>query len=98
VAAVSVGILEAGEAAASRQGLILDLEYEEDHRAAVDCNLVAARRFPGSAAPAGDGLELVEFQATGEGRSYTRAEAADLMDLGLDGCARLMAAQSAALA
>jgi ribonuclease PH len=90
VAAVSVGVLE--REARGRRGLILDLEYEEDHQAAVDCNLVAARAVP-------DGpLELVEFQATGEGRSYTRAEALALMDLGLDGCVRLMAAQRAALA
>ena len=53
VAAVSAGIVESGE---GRRGLVLDLEYEEDHRAAVDCNLVAAR-------PAGGGeLDLVELQ------------------------------------
>jgi ribonuclease PH len=88
VAAVSVGIAEGGE---GRQGLLLDLDYGEDHRAAVDCNLVSAR------APGGD-LELVEFQGTGEGRSFSRAEAAALMDLGLAGCAGLMDRQSAALA
>ena len=43
------------------------------------------------------GLELVEFQSTGEGRSFTRAEAMELMDLGLEGCATLMAAQRSAL-
>jgi ribonuclease PH len=91
VAAVSVGILESG--ADLRRGLILDLEYEEDHQAAVDCNLVAA-----CPVPAAGGLELVEFQSTGEGRSFTRAEALALMDLGLEGCAALMAAQRAALA
>jgi ribonuclease PH len=42
--------------------------------------------------------EIVEFQATGEGRSFTRAEALDLMDLGLGGCAALMTAQRQALA
>jgi len=91
VAAVSVGILER-EDAGLRRGLILDLEYEEDHRAAVDCNLVAA----GLAWAAG-GLELVEFQSTGEGRSFSRAETLALLDLGLEGCATLMAAQRAAL-
>jgi len=89
VAAVSVGVLD--EAAASRRGLILDLEYEEDHRAAVDCNLVAACPMPEGA------MELVEFQSTGEGRSFTRAEALALLDLGLEGCGTLMAAQLAAL-
>jgi ribonuclease PH len=89
VAAVSVGIVESGE---GRRGLILDLEYEEDHLAAVDCNLVAARPVRG-----GD-LELVEFQGTGEGRSFSRSEAAGLVDLGLLGCAALMEAQRASLA
>jgi ribonuclease PH len=86
VAAVSVGILEC-EDPGLRRGLILDLEYEEDHQAAVDCNLVAA----------GPGMELVEFQSTGEGRSFSRAETLALLDLGLEGCATLMAAQRAAL-
>jgi ribonuclease PH len=89
VAAVSAGLVESGE---GRRGMLLDLEYEEDHRAAVDCNLVAARALP-------DGeLELVELQGTGEGRAFTRTEAAGLMDLGLAGCAALMEAQRAALA
>lgn len=88
VAAVSAGILEAGE---GRRGTLLDLEYEEDHRAAVDCNLVVARPT------AGGDPALVEFQGTGEGRPFSRAEAEALMDLGLGGCERLMLAQSKAL-
>jgi ribonuclease PH len=88
VAAVSAGIVESGE---GRRGLILDLEYEEDHLAAVDCNLVAARPR------AGGDLELVELQGTGEGRSFRRAEAVCLVDLGLAGCEALMEAQRAAL-
>jgi len=88
IAAVSVGILEAPEPWNGRRGLILDLEYEEDHRAAVDCNLVAALATDGS------DLEIVEFQSTGEGRSFLRDEALAIMDLGLSGCQRLMAAQS----
>jgi ribonuclease PH len=81
--------VESGE---GRRGLVLDLEYEEDHRAAVDCNLVSARLVA-------DGeLELVELQGTGEGRSFSRLEALGLMDLGLRGCAALMEAQRAALA
>jgi ribonuclease PH len=89
VAAVSAGIVETGE---GRRGMVLDLEYEEDHRAAVDCNLVAAQ------ARMGGDLELVELQGTGEGRAFSRAEAAALMDLGLAGCAALMEAQRVALA
>jgi ribonuclease PH len=92
VAAVSVGILEpAPDLPDLRRGVILDLEYEEDRRASVDCNLVAARP------PSGGTPEVVEFQSTGEGRSFTRAEAVALLDLGLAGCESLMAAQRAAL-
>ncbi|MBP1771962.1 MAG: ribonuclease [Holophagaceae bacterium] len=88
VAAVSVGIVETGE---GRRGMVLDLEYEEDHLAAVDCNLVAAR-------PVGGGdLDVVEFQGTGEARPFSRAEAAGLLDLGLTGCEALMEAQRKAL-
>jgi ribonuclease PH len=96
VAAVSVGILPDRPEALPpmRLGMALDLEYEEDHQAAVDCNLVAARSTALPDAP----LELVEFQSTGEGRTFTRAEALELVDLGLAGCLELMAAQRAALA
>lgn len=86
VSAVSVGILEG--CPGLRQGMILDLEYEEDHRAAVDCNLVASRPLAG-----GTGLSVVEFQSTGEGRSFSRAEAMGLLDLGLTGCGTLMESQ-----
>ena len=89
VSAVSAGIVESGD---GRRGMVLDLEYEEDHLAAVDCNLVAARPMS-----TGD-LELVEFQGTGEGRSFSRVEAVGLVDLGLLGCAALMEAQRASLA
>ena len=88
VAAVSAGIVEAGE---GRRGPLVDLEYEEDHLAAVDANLVVARPL------AGGETALVEFQGTGEGRPFSRAEAGALMDLGLAGCERLMAAQREAL-
>ena len=63
-----------------------------DHLAAVDSNLVAA-------CPLGStDLEIVEFQSTGEGRSFSRSEADQLLDLGLVGCAQLMAAQRETLA
>lgn len=89
VAAVSVGALDQGE---GRKGLALDLDYEEDHLAAVDSNLIAARALQGGE------LELVELQATGEGRSFTRAEATALLELGLSGCEALMTAQRKVLA
>jgi ribonuclease PH len=88
VAAVSAGVVETGE---GRQGLVLDLEYEEDHLAAVDANLVVSRAMSGGA------LELVEYQTTGEGRSFRREEAISILDLALNGCERLMAAQLEAL-
>jgi len=92
VAAVSAGLLDAGaDELPGRSGLLLDLEYEEDHRAAVDTNLVAARPLPSGA------LEIVEFQSTGEGRSFSRTEAIALMDLGVQGCQQLMEAQLGAL-
>ena len=93
VAAVSVGILEA-PGQDLRQGLILDLEYEEDHQAAVDSNLVGARPLP--LQELGE-LSVVEFQSTGEGRSFSRAETLGLVDLGLAGCQALMSAQNTAL-
>lgn len=89
VAAVSVGLLPEREGL--RPGLALDLEYEEDHRALVDANLVTARDFGGGEA------ELVEFQSTGEGRSFRRDEALALLDLGIGGCLSLMEAQREAL-
>ena len=92
ITAVSIGILEAGGEWEGRSGLLLDLEYEEDHRAAVDCNLVAAMPMDG------EDLEIVEFQSTGEGRSFLRDEALAILDLGLLGCQHLMAAQSEVLA
>ena len=90
ITAVSIGILDGAKDATweGRSGLILDLEYEEDHRAAVDCNLVAAMPMDG------EDLEIVEFQSTGEGRSFLRDEALTILDLGLLGCQRLMADQS----
>ena len=87
VAAVSVGIVDSGE---GRKGAVLDLDYEEDHLAAVDCNLVSARGTSKE-------MKLVEFQATGEGRSFTRQEHDALLTLGLSGCASLMQAQLKAL-
>jgi ribonuclease PH len=88
VAALSVGILEK---AGGRLGPVADFDYQEDHQAAVDCNLVGARKVP-------DGeLEIVEWQATGEGRPFGRPEATGLMDLGLGGIRRLMDLQLEAL-
>lgn len=61
---------------------LLDLCYEEDSRAQVDMNVVMT----------GDG-RLVEIQATGEGRSFSREELDRLLALASRGIDRLTAQQ-----
>jgi ribonuclease PH len=78
VAAVSVGLVEGRP--------LLDLDYPEDQRAEVDCNVVATV----------DG-RLIEVQGTGERRSFARAELDALLDLAAAGVAELGRRQSAAL-
>jgi ribonuclease PH len=65
---------------------VLDLDYPEDSAAEVDANFVMCS----------DG-SLVEIQATGEQRAFSRPEFATLLDLAADGCARLFEAQRRAL-
>jgi ribonuclease PH len=79
VAAVSVGVV-GGE-------LLLDLDYSEDSRADMDCNIVQT-----------DGGGLVEVQGTAEGEPVGRAQLDALLDLAGPGIARLIEAQRAALA
>lgn len=79
VAAISCGILD-GTA-------LLDLNYEEDYRAAVDFNVVMTET--------GD---LVEVQGTGESHPFSRQEMNDLLDLAEGGIRQLFEAQNAALA
>lgn len=63
LAAISVGIGE--------EGPILDLCYEEDHRAIVDMNLVM-----------NDENRFIEIQGTGEEADFSREELNILLDLG----------------
>jgi ribonuclease PH len=70
VAAVSVGIVD-GE-------VRLDLEYEEDVKAAVDMNVVMA-----------SAESFVEVQGTGEHGTFTRPELTSLLDLAAKGIAEL---------
>jgi ribonuclease PH len=65
---------------------LLDLCYEEDSRAQVDMNVVMT----------GSG-RLVEIQATGEGRSFSREELDRLLGLAGRGIDRLTAQQQALL-
>jgi len=79
VAAVSVGVIGTSPR--------LDLDYEEDVRAAVDMNVVMA----------GSG-QFVEVQGTGERGTFDRAELDALLDLAIVGLRSLDAAQQRALA
>ena len=65
---------------------VLDLDYEEDSTAEADSNFVLT----------GAG-GIVEIQATGEKRGFTRAEFDRLFQLAEAGCAELFAMQRAAL-
>ncbi len=78
VAAVSAGILD-GIA-------LLDLNYEEDFRAAADFNVVMT-----------EAGEFPEIQGTGESHPFTRAEMDELIDLTQSGIRRLFEAQRTAL-
>ena len=79
VAAVSVGLVE-GEPR-------LDLCYEEDAGAEVDCNVVMT----------GDG-RLVEVQGTAEGAPFDRTQLDELLDLAATGIGELTEIQRTALA
>ncbi|MDO8705976.1 MAG: ribonuclease PH [Sulfuricaulis sp.] len=79
VAAVSAGILDGNP--------LLDLNYEEDYRAAVDFNVVMTEEG-----------ELVEVQGTGESHPFARDAMNELLDLCEEGVQQLFAAQRAALA
>jgi ribonuclease PH len=78
VAAVSVGIVGGAS--------LLDLSYEEDAGAEVDCNVVMT-----------GGGALVEVQGTAEGLPFSRAELDTLLDLAEAGIKRLTQAQRDAL-
>ena len=65
---------------------VLDLDYEEDSTAEADANFVLTG--------AGD---IVEIQATGERRGFTRAEFEALFSLAQQGIAELIALQKAAV-
>ena len=78
VAAVSVGVVY-GEA-------VLDLCYEEDHRAEVDFNVVMT-----------DAGEFIEVQGTAEDGTFSRTRLDELLSLAESGVAQLMEIQRAAI-
>ena len=79
IAAVSVGVV-GGE-------VLLDLDYSEDSRAAVDLTVVATA----------DG-ELIEVQGAAEAAPFRRETLNDLVDVALEGIAILTARQRGVLA
>ena len=66
---------------------VLDLDYEEDSNAEADANFVLT-----------GGGDVVEVQATGEKRGFSRAEFNALFDLAQGGIATLIELQKAAIA
>ncbi len=78
VAAVSVGKVDGR--------LMLDLDYGEDARAEVDCNVAMTASG-----------KLVEVQSSGEGATFTRAEMDGMLQLASRGIGRLLAEQRRAL-
>ncbi|MFM2079865.1 MAG: hypothetical protein RLZZ219_547 [Cyanobacteriota bacterium] len=79
VAAVSVGLVD-GRA-------LLDLDYSEDSRAAVDLNVVMD-----------DHGQLLEIQGTAEGDPFSRRQLGELLDLAESGLSDLLNNQRLALA
>jgi ribonuclease PH len=79
VAAVAVGLVDGRP--------LLDLDYGEDSRAAVDLNVV----MDGQA-------RLLEIQGTAEGAPFSRAELNAMLDMAQAGISELQAQQKAALA
>lgn len=65
---------------------VLDLDYEEDSNAEADSNFVLTAKGG-----------IVEIQATGEKRGFSRVEFDQLFTLAQDGCAELFRLQRAAL-
>ena len=79
VAAISVGMIE--------HTPLLDLDYNEDSTAGVDCNVVMLSTG-----------QLVEVQGTAEHDPFTREELRALVDLAAEGIDRLYRVQDASMA
>lgn len=78
IAAVAVGLVDGHP--------VLDLDYREDSRAAVDLNVVAT----------GDG-RIVEVQGTAEGEAFTRTQHEAMLNLAFEGLTQLHRLQKAAV-
>ncbi|MEO1149202.1 MAG: ribonuclease PH, partial [Cyanobacteria bacterium J06638_22] len=78
VAAISVGLLE--------DEAFLDLAYEEDVAADIDCNIVLNEE-----------LQIIELQGTAEEGSFSRHQLNQILDLSEKGIQELMTLQNDAL-
>ena len=65
---------------------VLDLDYDEDSHAEIDANFILSAE-----------LGIVEIQATGEERPYSRDELNRMLDLADSGCAELFSLQTSAV-
>ena len=65
---------------------VLDLDYEEDSKAEIDANFVLSSE-----------CGIVEIQATGEERPFTRDELNRMLDLAEIGCGELFSLQTRAV-
>ncbi len=65
---------------------VLDLDYEEDRQAEIDANFILSAEHG-----------IVEIQATGEDRPYTREELNIMLDLADTGCLELFSLQISAI-
>ena len=65
---------------------VLDLDYDEDSNAEIDANFILTAEG-----------ELVEIQATGEERPFSRDSLNDMLDLAETGCSHLFALQQRAV-
>ena len=72
--AVSVGIVDGQK--------LLDLDYSEDSRAEVDCNVIMTSDW-----------KLVEIQATAEGDTFTESDLQEILELAKSGLKSLFAIQ-----
>ncbi|MCD8350369.1 MAG: ribonuclease PH [Planctomycetaceae bacterium] len=79
VGAVSVGIIDGKPA--------LDLDYELDHRAEVDMNIVMNAKGA-----------LVEVQGSAEGKPFSRADMETMLDMASAGIKKILVAQKKAVA
>ncbi|HMP02859.1 MAG TPA: ribonuclease PH [Gemmatales bacterium] len=81
------GLVAAVSVGLVNEEILLDLDYREDRVAAVDLNVVMTDRG-----------QFIEVQAGGEEATFTPSQLGQMLSLGEQGIARIIAAQQAVLA